>query len=205
MSIKYDVNDAAADKVNHYAGVLSEIAERHASLEALVATARAALAEADEQRRKAVSAAAGGSHDPSRLTAAIRAKSDAEAHLSALLESLAELVEENASATAVFERSSRMAGMVKRAELEKEAQTAAVDLDKAAALHSAAFEKWRDAKTVAHNFTIPYGNFTSSGAPAFPAGAGFTASASLHPEIRRDLARLAFPNSTGSVANPRVG
>ena len=93
----------------------------------------------------------------------------------------------------------------KRAELEKEAQTAAVDLDKAAALHSAAFEKWRDAKTVAHNFTIPYGNFTSSGAPAFPAGAGFTASASLHPEIRRDLARLAFPNSTGSVANPRVG
>ena len=42
MSIKYDVNDAAADKVNHYAGVLSEIAERLASLEALVATSRAA-------------------------------------------------------------------------------------------------------------------------------------------------------------------
>lgn len=206
MSIVYLVEDASAAKEPFYLNVLATLDQRHESLEALAATARADLDAADAARSAAVTATAGGKHDKTALTAAIRAKADAESHLSALTESLEELQAERASALAVWERCARASDMIERDNLQRAAHAAAEKLDAASAVFNEAYGSWKSARLDVANHSVRFNHVTSAAAPAFKAvGPGWEASASLHADVRRDLSHANFANNSGSVANPRVG
>jgi hypothetical protein len=202
MTNKYeDLSLVSADRVDELGSALADIAVRRAAIEALANAAREKIAEANQSRLTLVAALASGKHDAPGMSAAVAARADAEALLAAYSESLTELEAEHAATVKFSERCQRLKGQAHKAELVKLAESKAVDLDAAGAAFNAAFQIWRDAKRSAHDFIPPFSGEHGYGGPAFrAAGAGWEASASLHPEIKLALARLDYVNTAAGVA-----
>jgi hypothetical protein len=187
--------------VDELDSALADIAVRRAVIEAHANSARVKIAEANASRLTLVAALASGKHDALGMSAAVAARGDAEALLAAYNESLTELEAEHAATKRFAERCQRLRGFERKAELQKLAEAKAVELDAAGAAFNVAFEIWRDAKKSAHEFVPPFSGESGWNAGAFhSAGAGWEASAPLHPEIKLALARLDYVNTAAGVA-----
>jgi hypothetical protein len=200
MSKYEDFGEVRADRVAELESALADIGVRRAAIAAHSEAARAKVAEADATRLKLVSALATGAHNGPALSAAVAAKSDAEAHLAAFADSLAELDAEEKQTSEFHRRCAKARGFEVKAELHRLADAKAADLDAAGARFNAAFAMWRDSKRAAHDYAVPFAEH-GYGGPAFKsAGAGWEASAALDHEIKLDLARIDFVNTAVRVA-----
>ena len=201
-----DLSTVSADRVDELAAALANITRRRATIAEHIEAANAEVAAADLARVEAVGMIAAGKHDSKALNAALAKKREADDHLAAFVHADAELDIEEAQTRKFSERCIRLVAEAEKKALMEKAHTAAVELDSAAAIYGAAFDKWREAKEAAHVFALPIHDTHAGSGVSLPfskLGAGFDASASLPARIKSDLANVAFPNQQTSVANPR--